>query len=233
MRGGLSAATGVILLAAAAMGATPAMAQSNTDVLSDFLACDAIDAPADRLTCFETTLKLYKIRYGLLRSDPESLARSDRARPDRSLGADRGRRAGQPGAVPRGEVGSGALPPLGGRSAARSEDREADDGDSTAPRGSRVSPGDRVTRGREVTRAATVEDLPVPLETEITGYNGDDRGRFKLRIAEGWVFEDAGGPGFSEDPTGKTITLTKNFLGNWRMQVPGESQQVWVKPADQ
>jgi len=221
MRGGVFAATGVML----AMTVLPALAQSDTDVLSDFLACDAIEAPADRLTCFETTLKLYKIRYGLLRSDPDSLAREDRNRPNRS---------GLPGAVRRGDVDSGALPPLDGRSAARSDDRGGERaGDAAAPRGGRVSPGDRVSRGREVTRAATVEDLPVPLETEIIGYNGDDRGdRFKLRIAEGWVFEDAGGPGFSTDPTGKTVTLTKNFLGNWRMIVPGESQQVWVKPVN-
>ncbi len=218
MRGVLTLAAGL----AAALTISSARAQSDTDVLSDFLACDAIDAPADRLTCFETTLKLYKIRYGLLRSDPDSLARDDQSRSNRG---------GLPGAVRRGDVDSGALPPLGGRSAARSEDRDRAASDSAAPRGDRVSPGDRVTRGREVTRAATVEDLPVPLETTITGYNGENRGdRFRLRIAEGWVFEDAGGPGFSEDPTGKTVTLTKNFLGNWRMKVPGERERVWIKP---
>ncbi len=52
-------------------GTSPA----GTEVFSDFLACDGIARPAERLVCYDAALKKYKIRFGLLRGTPEEPAR--------------------------------------------------------------------------------------------------------------------------------------------------------------
>jgi len=127
-----------------------------------------------------------------------------------------------------------------GRSAA---ERSAPPEGSTASRSGDSSAGDTRNAGRDGAREGagssassapprSVSDLDLPHETRITGYNANARGDFRLRTAEGFIFEDAGGTGFTEDPTGKTVTLTKNFLGNWRMEVPGEAQLVWIRPVE-
>ena len=60
-------AAGLALLCLA--GAGPARAQqeqpTGAEVLSEFLACDALAMPADRLICYETALKVMKRRFGL------------------------------------------------------------------------------------------------------------------------------------------------------------------------
>lgn len=59
--------------------ASPVFAQE--DAVSDFLSCDPLVIPAERLTCFDSILKQYKLRYGLLKSDAQSLARENRQHP--------------------------------------------------------------------------------------------------------------------------------------------------------
>lgn len=59
--------------------ASPVSAQE--DVVSDFLSCDPLVIPAERLTCFDSILKQYKLRYGLLKGDVQSLASENRQRP--------------------------------------------------------------------------------------------------------------------------------------------------------
>ncbi|WP_281299696.1 MULTISPECIES: hypothetical protein [unclassified Iodidimonas] len=78
----------------------PATAQNSTDtaqsVLSDFLSCDPLIIPAERLGCYDSLLKKYKIRYGLIEATPEAIAEAERDRP---------RQITSPRAVPQGRVG--------------------------------------------------------------------------------------------------------------------------------
>jgi len=187
------------------LAVSPAAAQpSGSDVFSDLLACDPLRDPGERLTCYDSVLRQYKIRFGLLEGSPDELeaeARSRRTMP-------RGAVARNPVAPPRADA---------------VEEREE------APAETRPSAPRPTERTR---RVASPEEFDLPHETTVTAYNANQRGDFRLRVAEGFVFEKAGGPSFSEDPSGKTVTLTKNFLGNWRMEVPGESRQIWVRPVE-
>ncbi|GAB4571533.1 MAG: hypothetical protein Tsb008_02700 [Rhodothalassiaceae bacterium] len=47
--------------------------QSN-EILSDFLACDALSGPTERLACYDATMRQYKLKYGLLENNAESVA---------------------------------------------------------------------------------------------------------------------------------------------------------------
>ncbi len=74
--------TGFVLMAAALGFAAPVAAQSaarpdGSEVFSDFLACDELDRPDERLVCYDAALKKYKIRFGLLKGTPGELARED------------------------------------------------------------------------------------------------------------------------------------------------------------
>lgn len=50
--------------------------QSN-EILSDFLACDALSGPTERLACYDATMRQHKLKYGLLDSNAESVAAAE------------------------------------------------------------------------------------------------------------------------------------------------------------
>ncbi len=58
---------GMALICLAGAGAVRAQQEQPTagEVFSEFLACDALAMPADRLICYETALKVMKRRFGL------------------------------------------------------------------------------------------------------------------------------------------------------------------------
>jgi len=190
----------------------PAGAQPDgAEIFSELLACDPMTDPTQRLACYDAVLKQYKVRFGLLEGRAEEFAAQ--RPPTAPVRQQQPRRP----AVPPAQVSQVPLDDLSGR---------PDGG-----RAARSSPS-RPTSSQAMEQPASPSDLDLPYETRITGYNANARGDFRLQIAEGFIFQDADGPGFSEDPTGKTVTLTKNFFGNWRIEVPGEGQLVWVKPLD-
>lgn len=94
----------------------------------------------------------------------------------------------------------------------------------SAPRREQAAPGSRVMR------EAGPDDLDLPLETEITRFGMNSSGDFRLKIREGWIFERTGGPPARNDMTGKTVTLEKNFMGNWRMTLPDQKRPYWIAP---
>ncbi|GER06254.1 hypothetical protein GCM10007972_09680 [Iodidimonas muriae] len=96
-----------IALLCSTMPFTQAVAQNRTDtaqgVVSDFLGCDPLIIPAERLACYDTVLKQYKLKYGLIDGSPDAIAKADKSRP-RSFP-----KASPPGAVPHGYVGEERL----------------------------------------------------------------------------------------------------------------------------
>lgn len=137
-------------------------------------------------------------------------------------------------------------PPTAADNAPAQENRQADNRDATAQRQGRQAVTNRVERqettrdttqrreqaapGGRVMRDAGPDDLDLPLETEITRFGMNSSGDYRLQIREGWVFERAGGPPAQEDMTGRTVTLEKNFMGNWRMKLPDEKRPYWISP---
>ncbi|GER05319.1 hypothetical protein JCM17846_30010 [Iodidimonas nitroreducens] len=188
-----------------------AAAQNRTDtaqnVLSDFLSCDPLIIAAERLGCYDSLLKKYKIRYGLIEATPEAIAEAERDRP---------RQITSPRAVPQGRVGEEGL--------------DSNITNEGAYESSTIRQGD-VIRGRVVEREASADDLALPLTTTITGYNSNSVGDFKIRISEGFVFESAGRkmPAGIE-PDGQTVVLSKNFLGQWRMKLPNYEKLFEISP---
>lgn len=65
-RVGVLVAGVMLVFPASAQPVQPHQGQpSGSEVFSEFLACDALAMPADRLICYETTLKAMKSRFGL------------------------------------------------------------------------------------------------------------------------------------------------------------------------
>jgi len=193
--------------------APPAAGQpSGNEVFSDLLACDPIEDAEQRLACYDNVLQQYKLRFGVIEGEPEELQAESRGRSVDSRGR------------------ASRSSPAGSRSGAGGETR----GDETAGRraGGAGGASGRGAGRRNAAAATSPAQLDLPHETTITGFNANQQGDYRLRIAEGFVFEKAGGPEFSQDPSGKTVTLSKNFMGNWRLAVPGESQELWVSPVD-
>ena len=136
-----------------------------------------------------------------------------------------GRLSGTPDDLVAAERATPSLPPGAGAAAGGGEK-------GVDLRRGMLRPDTTVTRGArlEITRPATVDDLPLPLETTITAFNMNRRGDFRFRIAEGWVFERAYGPDVKESLLGKKITLKKNMFGNWRGIIEGETKPIWIRP---
>lgn len=93
--------------------------------------------------------------------------------------------------------------------------------------------GDAAPSGSRQERVATPEDLSIPHRGRIESFASNRRGDYRFRISEGIVFERAGGPGIpSADLTGASVTLSRNFLGQWRARVEGQPRELWVSPVD-
>lgn len=123
-------------------------------------------------------------------------------------------------------------PPPAATGAAETEQRQAVTNRverTPAPSESAQRP-EQAAPGSRVMREAGPDDLDLPLETEITRFGMNSAGDFRLKIREGWIFERAGGPPAEEDMTGRTVTLEKNFMGNWRMTLPDQKRPYWIAP---
>lgn len=80
-------------------------------------------------------------------------------------------------------------------------------------------------------QVASAEDLSLPYRTRIDSFASNRRGDYRFRISEGIEFERASGPSVpSADLTGAAVTLSKNFLGQWRAEVEGQPRELWVSP---
>lgn len=206
-----------VMMMMAAVSAMPAAARE--DVVSDLLDCGRLEDPERRLACFDGLAEKYR---------PEAAARPESA-DSREPGAqpDEGRAvSGGPREKPAPGPGSEAEPsaPADGRRAGPAGERAAGEaGTSTAPSGE--------AGAAESVRITSPEDLALPHETRITTFKANRRGDYRFRIEEGLVFERTGGPRFPmDDLTGADITLSKNFLGQWRARVDGRGRELSVRP---
>ncbi|MBK5920691.1 hypothetical protein CCR80_06515 [Rhodothalassium salexigens] len=197
-------------------GAGITAADAQQDAFSDFYACDTIDTAAERLACFDAVMKKQKLIRGIRDGSAASAAanrtnyKALRSGPVQSAPLDR--MDDERSRTARGPV----------------DDRPA----AATARPRAATPAVPPNRARAGAAVVDFDDLEPPHETTITGFNKNDLGDFKLRIAEGLVFKSAGGPKLStDDLTNTRVTLVKNFLGQWRMRVPGESQPIWLSPA--
>lgn len=192
------------VFALAAAASVPALAQE-TEILSDFLACDAMSAPAERLTCFDATLKQYKLKYGLLNSSPEAVAKADE---------------GRSRAVPQPRV---AAEDIGAAySGSGAKDRQAGQEDTSS--GGR----DRKNSDRARIAAAKVADgdfsaVIVAVEKSVLGYLV-----FTLDNGQVWRETD-GSPLPQGNMLNKTARFDKNFIGGWRMKIDGVAGFARVK----
>ena len=177
-------------------------AQSDADAFSDFYACDAINAPAERLACFDAVMKKQKLIRGIRDGSAESAAEN---------------RTNYK-ALRSGPVNRAPLNPVRGEA----------NGATGSNRGSAGASSSRGAAARS--GQLDFDDLTVPYETRVVAYNANAVGDFKLRIAEGLVFESTSGAEMREDPTDKTVTLRKNLFGQWRLKIPGETALIPVAP---
>jgi len=173
------------------------------------LHCGALDKRVTRLACLDAAYRHFTDQVGNQTDDPAAVADGgDRSPPSQ--------------------------PPSSDVATAKRSPSSSDAADSAAAETARAaSDGTEVAgRGRLITREATLEDIGLPLETRVTAFNMNRRGDFLLKIEEGWVFRRASGPPAPGDLTGQTVVLEKNFLGNWRLQIPSRVKPLWVKPVE-
>lgn len=73
---------GCVLVSLVGLASAGALAQDGygRDYLGEYRGCDRYDVPEQRLACFDTILKLYKLETGLLEGTPEALMREDARR---------------------------------------------------------------------------------------------------------------------------------------------------------
>lgn len=188
--------------------AAPATAQDA--VVLELLACGRIDDAEKRLACFDALAGQYE--SGAAPTTGDQGARATEGRPE-------GRETPAPRA---GEDVTTRVP--AGPDATRSTTGPGQPATTQTPAGRERE----TTPAREITRA---EDLSVPHQTRIKAFAANRRGDYRFRIEEGFLFERAGGPKLQgEDLAGATLTLDKNFLGQWRARVDGRARELWIRP---
>ncbi|MGF1605583.1 MAG: hypothetical protein ACFB22_04540 [Rhodothalassiaceae bacterium] len=200
---------GVFALAAgSALLGSPAVAQD--EVFSDFYACDVVRVPEDRLACFDAVLKKQKLIRGLADGSAESAAAPTYlpARPSRTVRA-----------TPLASIPEAQPPAQIDQPAAK----------STPPRQQQaaVQPPQSA-----VGSVWTPDSLPDEFETTITAFDSNSVGDYKFKIAEGVVFEDAGGQKPRSTLSNKRARFFKNFLGQWRMEVEGVRGVFFIRPVE-
>lgn len=196
--------------------ALPAIAQQD-DVLFDLMRCDRFADQAERMACFNGMVEAYKRQIG---SEANSGAPAPTAVP-----------------TPQGWQSVNPTPPNAAETAATEgtaasvAEEDLRDLDDKALR-ERVETFYAATRAPQVPpRAPSVDDLPLPFETTVTAFVINSAGDFKLRIKEGWVFKDSGGPPLnSATLKDKKVILQKNMFGMWRMKVDDEPGLVALTP---
>lgn len=195
----------VCLLAPAA----PATAQDA--VVLELLACGRIEDAEKRLACFDALAGQYE--SGAAPTPGDQGARASQGRP-----ADR---------EPPGRAGEEVTTRVpAGPDGTRSTAGPGQPATTQSPAGREPE----TAPAREISR---VEDLSVPHQTRIEAFAANRRGDYRFRIEEGFLFERAGGPKVQvENLTGATLTLDKNFLGQWRARVDGRARELWIRPVE-
>lgn len=189
-------------------------AEAQNEVVTGLLECRQIADADRRLACFDALAGEYGPRAGGEAEQTDADAGGIGPRDERITD--------EPAAPKAGTESPRAGIPDRDSPAEIGETRPASPGSSPGA----GSPGDR-----ETGRIASAEDLPLPYEGRIKAFASNARGDYRFRIGEGIVFERAGGPGVpSGDLTGAAITLSKNFLGQWRARVEGQPRELWVSP---
>lgn len=192
--------------------APPAAAQN--EVVTGLLECRQIADADRRLACFDALAGEYGPRDGGGAGQPDADAGEAGSRDERVAGEPVAPKAGM----------ESPEPSVPDRESAAETGETGDTSPGSSPGAG--SPGDT-----EAGHIASAEDLPLPYEGRIKAFASNARGDYRFRIGGGIVFERAGGPGVpGGDLTGAAITLSKNFLGQWRARVEGQPRELWVSP---
>ncbi len=195
----------------AIMLATPRAATAQNGPVAGLLECRQIDDPARRLSCFDKLADEFGSAVGKT-PEPEAPESSEPGSVDE-------RATGESGVADDVESPDAMQDPAPDATGEESESSvdSGDRGSASAPAGPK--------------RVTSAEDLALPHHGRIEAFSGNSRGDFRFRISAGIVFERAGGPGVpSSDLTGAKVTLSKNFLGQWRARVEGQPRELWVSP---
>lgn len=200
-------------MSAALLAAVTPVAAEN-EVITGLQECRQITGVQQRLACYDALAEEFRHDTG----ETADKAESESAAPGSS---DQGI-AAEPG-VPEEE----RSPEETGSPARQAEPPEPEP--EAAPGGPAAS--GTAPAGSRPERVTSAEDLSLPFRTHIDSFASNRRGDYRFRIGEGIVFERAGGPGVPEaDLTGAAVTLSKNFLGQWRAEVEGQPRELWVSP---
>lgn len=213
--------------AAVLAAGSPVAAQD--EVISRLQECRQIADVQERLACYDALAEKFRRATDesaeKTGSEPasapgdegiaaESAAPGDRPKvekPPREPGSPTGQQAGPKPDAPTGKQG-------------RPEPASGVASDAPEAEGA----GPRESQPESITSA---EDLSLPYRTRIDSFASNRRGDYRFRIGEGIVFERAGGPGVpAADLTGAAVTLSKNFLGQWRADVEGQPRELWISP---
>jgi hypothetical protein len=198
----------------AALLAAVAPVAAEEKVITGLQECRQIVEAQQRLACYDALAE----EFHRDTSETAEEAGSEAARPasrDQSVAAEP--------AVPE-----GAKSPEKTESPARQAGPPAPESEA-AP--DKPEAGRTASDGSRPERVTSAEDLSLPHRTRIDSFASNRRGDYRFRIGEGIVFERAGGPGVpTEDLTGAAVTLSKNFLGQWRAEVEGRPRELWVSP---
>lgn len=196
----------------------PAHADPLESVVYDLLQCDAVDLPAERLACFERLSRQQKARLGLL-SDGTAVEADE----TETL------RGGEGSAV---AAMTESQDRVGPASVATGFGSTFDD---TAGEALRKRISDTYADERRKANRTPLEWAAsrTPFETTVIAFQSNRSGDFRFRIAEGLVFEWAGGPrlevpGFRK----QAVEISRNSLGQWRLRIPGQTELLWVRPIE-
>lgn len=191
--------------------ATPRATTAQNGPVAALLECRQISDPERRLACFDNLAEEYSPAVGKT-PEPEAPEASDREPVDD--------RVADESVV----VDDADSPERMQAPAPDAADAESESGVDSGDRDSAPAPA-----GPE--RITTADELSLPHRGRIEAFSANRRGDYRFRISAGIVFERAGGPGVpSSDLTGADVTLSKNFLGQWRARVEGQPRELWIRP---
>lgn len=181
-------------------------AAGQDEVVSDLLDCDRFSEPQRRLACFDALVDKYGSRARPFEETAQEPAAPESEREVVEQAPKSPAETGAPGKAAS-EAQAAPAPATTGRTA-----------ESVPEQPSRPE------------RIESPEDFSLPHETRITAFRSNRNGDYRFRITEGFVFERTGGPAIPmDDLTGSKITLSKNFLGQWRAEVEGRGRELSIR----
>lgn len=198
----LSIAVALSLLGLAPAGALAWQQGYDRDYLSEYRGCDRFNVPEQRLACFDTILKLYKLETGLLDGSPEALMRDD----ERRRGAG-GFAQSQPArrATPAGSSTSTAV--------------------ASAP-----SPGPAPSYRGGYAQPSFPEDFTARI-VRIWKPSPVSKVHFELDNGSVWRQTSGKWLPLSDDETGP-VEIFRGSFGGWRMKLEGRTGLSFVAPVE-